>query len=117
MNQHISGNVRDLGRTYKNGFPVLEIHVPINRANGLPYQTGRRVPVNLNINGIEYLAGLRSTSANGYVWICPDIYRSRDERYTLGWVLTEAGYKANDSVQLLVKGKTLTVERPWGDRE
>jgi hypothetical protein len=35
MHQHISGNVRGLGRTYKNGFPVLEIHVPISRANGL----------------------------------------------------------------------------------
>lgn len=111
MSAIVDGVVRNLGQPYANGTPRLEIHVPMGRAEYLPVRTGERVPVRLHIAGAEYAAGLRSTPDNKYAWVCPDVRGSGDEATTLGRVLSDAGFRANEPVQLLVDGTTLTVRR------
>ena len=83
----------------------------MGRSDGLPFQTGERVTVRLHIAGTEYQAGLRATPENKYTWICPDVYATGGERLTLGAVLTAAGFRANDAVQLRADGLTLTAQQ------
>lgn len=111
MNEVIDGAVRDLGKPYANGTPRLEIHVPIGRTGTLPVQVNERVFVRLLIAGIEYSAGLRSTPDNKYAQFCPDVLGPGGEETNLGSVLTAAGFRANDSVQLLVTGALVDVRR------
>jgi len=107
----IDGVVRDLSKDYADGTPNFEIHVPMDRADGLPYQIGERVKVSVNIGGVEYQAGLRATTENKYAWVCPDLYASDGQRLKLGRLLIDAGYKANDQVHLLADGTLLTIHQ------
>ncbi|MDV3003028.1 MAG: hypothetical protein N5P05_004683 (plasmid) [Chroococcopsis gigantea SAG 12.99] len=108
----VEGAVRNVNKPYVDGTPCLEIHVPIRQADGLPLQIGERVPIRLHIADVEYQGGLRSTKANDYAWISPDVYGLDGERMTLGRVLSEAGFGANDRVRLHVDGDSITVR--WG---
>lgn len=65
MTNFVTGVVRQLGRNYADGTLWLEVHVPIEKANHLPLQIGARVPVTLQVGGMEYTAGLRSTKKIG----------------------------------------------------
>ncbi len=107
MTNLVSGLVRHLGRVYADGAPNLEIHIPIEKTGNLPIQIGVRTSVKLIIDQIEYVAGLRSTTKNTYAWICPDIYLSSGERFTLGRVLTDAEFSINEHVHLAVNGSML----------
>ena len=109
MNKIVDAVVRDLSQPYADGTPALEIHVPIERADGLPFQLGTRVPIRLRVAGVDYQAGLRSTADNRVAWISPDVYTSDGTRLTLGRVLTDAGFRANDHVRLQVNGETVVV--------
>ncbi len=111
MSVVVEGVVRDMGEPYVGGTPRLEIHVPMGRAEGLPVQIGERVPVRLHVAGAEYQAGLRATPVNKYAWVCPDMLGSGGEATSLGPVLSAAGFRANDAVQLLTEGSSLTVVR------
>src|SRR5437773_1714947 len=94
--------VRDLGEPYADGTPQLEINLPVERATGLPFQTGERMAIRLRVRDREYDAGLRATPRHAKVWVCPDLYATGGERTTLGRVLTDAGFRANDPVRLAV---------------
>jgi hypothetical protein len=107
----VDGVVRDLCQPYADGTARLEIHVPMSRAEGLPLRVGERVPVRLVVGGAEYQAGLRSTPANPYAWVCADVAGSGGEATNLGRVLPAAGFAPNDPVQLLVDGASLTARR------
>ena len=109
MTNFVNGVVRQLGQNYADGTLRLEVHVPIERANHLPLQIGKRVPVTLHVGGMEYSAGLRSTKKNKYVWICPDVYLPAGERLTLGRILTDAALCPNDRVQLAVDGSFIAL--------
>lgn len=109
MTNFVTGVVRQLGRDYADGTLWLEVHVHIDKANHLPLQIGARVPVTLQVGGIEYAAGLRSTKKNRYAWICPDVYLPTGERLTLGRVLTDAALRPNDRVQLAVEGSFIVL--------
>ena len=111
MSAVVDGVIRDLGEPYADGTPRLEIHVPMGQTDGLPIRMGERVPVRLHIAGAEYQSGLRATPANKYAWVCPDVLGSGGEAINLGRVLTAAGFQANDAVQLLADGESLTVRR------
>jgi len=103
--------IRKLGLVYTDGTPNMEIHVSMKKAEGLPLRIGERVPIRLQIDGIEYQAGLRATQRNKYAWVCPNMYEPGNEPTKLGRVLLEAGFQANDRVQLQVEGDSLTVRR------
>ena len=109
MTNSVIGAVRQLGRDYADGTLWLEIHVPIEKADQLPIQLGVRVPVKLQVGQTEYMAGLRSTKKNKYVWVCPDIYLPTGERRTLGRALTDAEFRPNDRVKLVVSGSVITL--------
>jgi hypothetical protein len=111
MSTVVNGTIWDHGAPYADGSPQLEIHVPIERADGLSFQFGRRVSMKLRVGQSEYEAGLRSTRKNRYVWICPDVKSLRGDKQTLGRVLTDAGFGANDAVRLECKGTAITVHR------
>lgn len=109
MNKLIIGVVRCLGEPYSDGTPRLELHVPIERANGLPFQFNVPVPIQLKIGQVEYRAELRSTTENKYIWVSSKIYSSSGDRQKLGRALTDAEFRANDRVQLMVDGIRITV--------
>ena len=111
MNRLINGVVRCLGEPYSDGTPRLELHVSIERAHGLPFQFNVPVPIQLKIGLAEYRAELRSTTENKYIWVSSKIYSSSGERQKLGRVLTDASFRANDRVQLMIDGIKITVHQ------
>jgi hypothetical protein len=106
----VDATVRALGDSYADGTPQLEINLPIDRAAPLPFKKGERVPISLRIAGKEYRAGLRATRRHKKVWVSPDVYASGGERLTLGRLLTDAGFRANDPVRLVVNGSAVEVQ-------
>lgn len=109
MAAKIHGTVRKVNG-YADGTPTLEIHVPRNRAEGLPFHVGARVPITLRFAGIEYDAGLRATERNDYVWVSPTLRSVNGTRTTLGRVLTEGGLRPNDPLILVVEDHLVSVE-------
>lgn len=102
--------VRDLSKPYADGTPNLEINLRKEEAAGLPFRIDDRVSVRLRVAGLEYDAGLRSTARHVDVWVSPDLYTSGGERFTLGRVLTDAGFEANDTIRLLFDGRMIEVQ-------
>jgi hypothetical protein len=107
MTTSVEAVVRDLGRQYADGFRQLEIQVPVERAEGLPYRIGARVPITLSVGGADYKAGVRSTNRCPVVWICPDVIDHLDRRTTLGRVLSRNGLGPNSRVLLSITGRTI----------
>lgn len=111
VRKFIAGVVRDLGRPYSDGTSNYEIHVASEHAEGLPHQVSQRIPVTVTIAGTTFGGGLRATAKNSYVWVCPDIVRPDGAKTTLGRVLTDEGFRANDKVNLSVDGSAIVVAR------
>lgn len=109
MNPFVDGAVRSLGREYADGTLNLEINVPIESAGVLPLHMGKRVPIRLRVDDVEYTAGLRATKKHKRAWICPDVYTDLGVKVHLGTVLVSAGFRPNDRVQLAVDGQRITV--------
>lgn len=109
MTNLVIGVVRHLGQSYTDGTLRLEIHVPIEKASQLPIEYGNRVEITIQVGNMKYIAGLRATKTNRYVWVCPDIYLPTGEGCTLGRILTDAGFRPNDRVQLVVKELHITL--------
>lgn len=108
----VTGVIRRLGAPYVDGTPRLEIHFPLTDAERLPCQQGTRVAIELWIDEVAYRAGLRSTARNDYLWICPDIYDTEGKRMKLGRVLTGAGLRANQNIEIRCEGTALRVLMP-----
>lgn len=114
MDSFVNGTVNSYGGFYANGAgtPKLEIRIQISQANGLPYQINEHVSINLIIEQVEYRAKLHSTKANKYVWVSPVLSSLTGQtKNTLGRVLTDSGYQANDPIRLTIKGETIFVHR------
>lgn len=106
----VNAVIRGLGKPYADGTEPIEIHVSTDRANGLPYRYDTRVPIVLHINGKSYQAGLRATKDNSYVWICPNAKTEDGTQIRLAHIVTDAGFKKNDRISLLVDGKDIRLE-------
>lgn len=100
----VNAAIRGLGNQYADGTERIEIHVSTDRATGLPYKCGTRVPIVLHIDGESYQAGLRATANNDYVWICPNVYAKNGAPKRLADVVAQAGFKKNDRILLEVTG-------------
>lgn len=105
----VVGTIHGLGKRYVDGTEPMEIWVPSDRANGLPYSYGNRIPIDLQINGEHYHAGLRATVNNAYIWISPDVKTKDGVSKKLAYVLTNAGFKKNDKVFLVTDGNKIVL--------
>ena len=86
--------------------------MPSDRANGLPHSYGIRVPIPivLHIGGEPFDAGLRATTHNNYVWICPDMVAKDGTKKRLADIAAKAGFKKNDRVYLAVDGRDVVLK-------
>lgn len=108
----IRAHVRDLGKApYQDGSPKLEIWIPLSARERLPVIDDTRVIVRFWVGDREFQAGLRATKRNQYFQICPDLTDGTGSQ-TLGQVLTEAGFVANNPVDLLVVGREIRLQQP-----
>ncbi len=106
----MQATIRGLGRCYVGGLEYLEVHIPKDAGPSLPVKEGKRVPIRLAVDGQWYAAGIRSTSRNAYIWICPDVLDSHGQGTNLAHVLGRAGFTKNDRVTLDVQGTSIKVE-------
>ena len=106
----VSAAIRGLGNHYADGTERIEIHVPSDRALGLPYLHNIRVSVVLHIAGEPFDAGLRATAHNSYVWICPNVIAKDGKRKNLAHLVAAAGFKKNDPVHLFVDGRDIILK-------
>jgi len=99
----VRANVRSDGE-YRDGEDHLYIAVRKEDADVLPYRDGERTPVELEMSGETYRAGIRSTPKQSIVYICPDLYATSGEKVRLVDALRHAGYARKDEVVLQVAG-------------
>lgn len=109
MISEVKGTIHGLGNLYKDGTERMEIWVLPNSANDLPYSYGKRIPIDLQINGEHYNAGLRATMNNAYIWISPDVKTKDGVSEKLAYVLIKAGFKKNDKVFLGTDGNNIVL--------
>ena len=109
MTNFVCAAVRCLGAPYPDGTPRLEIHVPIEKAVGLPYVFNVPVSVSLRVGELECHAEIRSTTKNKYIWFSSRVFLLNGERQTLGQVLTKEGFEKNNKIILAVDGAIVTV--------
>lgn len=108
----VKGLIHGLGRAklYADGSEPMEILVPKNRAEGLPYSYGVDVAIDLQIGGGHYKAVLKSTDRNGNVYVSQSVRDKDGVSEKLSHVLTHAGFKKNDKVVLEVDGHSFILE-------
>ena len=107
MTSKVQGKVRGLSQFYVGGLERTEIWVNKKQADPLPFVEGKRVGIELLISSHRYHAGLRATSQNRYVWICPDLKDQNGARPSLAQVLKQFGFSKNLSVWLHVREKSV----------
>ena len=89
----------------------MEIWIAKNLASSLPHRDNKRIPVALKIGETIYTAGIRSTPANAYVWICPDLKDAFGKRISLASALINNGYQKNQLVRLDVDGNKVSISQ------
>ena len=77
------GHIRGLSQNYADGLERMEIWVEKNLASSLPHRDNQRISIVLKIGETIYNSGIRSTPANVYVWICPDLRNEFGKRISL----------------------------------
>jgi hypothetical protein len=104
------GYIRGLSQYYSDGLERMEIWIDKKLASSLPHRDNQRVSIILVIGEKTYDAGIRSTPANDYVWICPDL-KDKFGRKTgsLARVLTSSGFQKNQRVSLDVEDNTIRI--------
>ena len=103
------GYIRGLSQHFVDALERMEIWVNKRYAAPLPFQDGIRVPIRLKIGTTYYDAGLRATSRNTYVWVCPDLIDSQGNKISLARVLTENGFEKNQKVYLDVRDNVVDI--------
>jgi len=104
------GDIRGLSQFYADGLERMEIWIDKRHATALPHRDNQRIPIILLIGEKRYNAGIRSTPANSYVWICPDLRDDFGKKMvSLVRVLTNCGFQKNQRVSLDIEGKTIKI--------
>jgi putative restriction endonuclease len=109
---NVKGTIHGLGRAklYADGTEPMEITVPKNSANGLPYSIGNRTPIDLLINGEHYHAVILSTEENPVIYISQSVKTKDGVSEKLSYVLTNAGFKNKDKVRLEIYGHNIVLK-------
>jgi hypothetical protein len=105
----LEGHIRGLSQHYVDGLERMEIWVNKQNAAPLPFQDGIRIPIRLKIGTTYYDAGLRATSRNTYVWICPDLKDSHGEKISLAMALINSGFEINQRINIVVKDNVVPI--------
>ena len=101
--------VRGLGLFYADGTERMEIWISKKKASTIHHAYGSRVPIKLRIGNKTFDAGIRSTSKNEYVWICPDLRDELGKKIRLSEVLTNCCFHKNQKIILKLEGKVLHI--------
>ena len=101
--------VRGLGLFYADGTERMEIWISKKEASTIHHAYGSRVPIKLRIGNKTFDAGIRSTSKNEYVWICPDLRDELGKKVRLSEALTNCGFHKNQKIILKIEGKFFDV--------
>ena len=112
MGEVLEAVIRDLGKPpYADGAPQLEINLPAEHAVGQAFVQSERTSITLRVAGKDYAGGvLANKPDHKIVWFSPTLTGPGGERMTLGRVLTDAGFSANDRVRLVVMGTIVEVQ-------
>lgn len=104
------GYIRGLSQFYADGLERMEIWIDKKHASSLPHRDNQRIPIILMIGEKSYNAGIRSTLANEYVWICPDLKDDFGRKMdSLAYALTNSGFQKNQRVSLDIEGNTIKI--------
>jgi hypothetical protein len=79
------------------------ITIKKKEATGFPRREGARVPVDLEVGGKVYSAGVRSTRSQPVVYIAADLRGPTGERVTLAAVLEAAGLQKRQHLTIEVE--------------
>lgn len=100
----IQATIGSLGDPYKDGTPNLEIKIDAKLAAGQRFVASVQTTVVLRIQGTDYIGSvLAHKPEHKVVWISPTIQTLKGERLRLGEILSDAGYAANDQIQLSIQ--------------
>jgi hypothetical protein len=95
------GKIRGLGSHYvETGLERVEIWINKSDAEGMPYELGERVAIELIIGSKMFTAGLRATEGTPYVWVSPDLVDDDGYEVSLAEILHENGFQKNQVVTL-----------------
>jgi len=104
------GYVRGLSQFYADGLERMEIWIDKKLASSLPHRDNQRISIKLMIGEKSYNAGIRSTPANDYVWICPDLEDEFGRKMgSLARALTNSGFQKNQRVSLDIEGNKIRI--------
>ncbi len=107
----VDGYIRGLSQYYSNGLERMEIRIDKKLASALPHENNQRIPITLVIGQKTFVAGLRSTPDNDYVWICPDLKDSLGRKSSnLSQELLSNGFQKNQMVKLVFDGHIARIE-------
>lgn len=107
---NVIGHVRGLGSFYADdGLERVEIWVKKDGFEVLPFETGKRIPIDFIIQNEAFLAGLRATEKTPYVGISPDMVDENGQKASLAKVLNKHGFTKNQEIVLQVDGCQITL--------
>jgi hypothetical protein len=105
----VFGKTRGVSNINSDKLESMEIWVSLDDSKGLPFVMDKRVQVNLELGGMKYIAGLRATTRNKYVWICPDLIDGDGEKVSLARIVQNCGMGKNQRVRLEIQGRSIKV--------
>jgi len=105
--RRFDGVIRGDSSRHSDGRQRRYIMVRKKEAAGFPWREGTRVPVDLEVNGTVYSAGVRSTRSQPVVYIAADLRGPLGESITLATVLESAGMEKRQHVTIEVQGTHL----------
>jgi hypothetical protein len=108
MKKRFIGRIRSEGE-YADRTDRQYIAVDKQEALGFPFQENERVPIQLEIGGETYEAGVLTTPSQHIVYIAADLRSQEGEKVRLSEVLAESGFQRNARVTLEVDGRTVQV--------
>ena len=101
-----AGLIRGDSSRHSDGRQRRYITVKKKDAAGFPWREGGRVPVDLEVNGRVYSAGVRSTRSQSVVYIAADLHGPTGENITLAAVLESANLKRGEQIVIEVERET-----------
>ena len=101
-----AGLIRGDSSRHSDGRQRRYITVKKKDAAGFPWREGGRVPVDLEVSGRVYSAGVRSTRSQSVVYIAADLHGPTGENITLAAVLESANLKRGEQIVIEVERET-----------
>lgn len=101
-----AGVIRGDSSRHGDGRERRYVTLKKKEAVGFPWREGGRVPVDLEVNGKVYSAGVRATRSQPVVYIAADLRGPTGESVTLAAVLETAGMEKRQQVTIEVENGT-----------